>query len=310
MKAKPKPERIFARGSRTFSLAARLFPRRDRHDVAVLYVFCRYVDDLADDIRGGRPDALRGVRMALEGRDPGEADGPVAEFLRLAQNRCLPVEAALDLVEALEKDCGPRRLHTTDELVRYAYGVAGTVGLLMVPLLGVDDPRAAPFAVDLGIALQLTNIARDVGEDAGRSRFYLPEEWVAPERIEAAVIGGDAAAVRATEAAVRNLLCLGMRYYDSARRGHAFIPARNRRVIFLASVLYEEIGRTVLRSGPGAWRERIRLGSVGKGRAVLRACRAYRRYHNQDWSGSRLPRHDGSLHRPLHTATVRLAVTN
>ncbi|MEQ1501692.1 MAG: squalene/phytoene synthase family protein, partial [Myxococcota bacterium] len=162
---------VLERHARTFSAAAALLAPDTRDEIATLYAFCRTVDDLADD--GADRAGLDRVVDELDGHEP--PSPLVAAMLALP----VPVSAARQLVDGVRSDLGEVRLPDVDALIRYAYQVAGTVGLMVCPLLGVVDPVAWPFAIDLGVGMQLSNIARDVGEDAGRGRVYLPATWLA-----------------------------------------------------------------------------------------------------------------------------------
>ena len=287
-------EALFKKKSRTFSLAATLFRPEDRQCVARLYRFCRYLDDLADTTAEGKKETLKQIVHDLKAGRQSE-DPIVADFLNLADERDLPLEAAVHLAESLKRDCGPVRLGSTDDLLKYAYGVAGTVGLLMQSVIGAEHQAAAPFALDLGVAMQLTNIARDVAEDAQRSRFYVPSSWIEPEQILAA-LDGDKHAISLLDQQVARLITLAETYYDSARKGHGFIPKRNRIVIFLASVFYEGIGLTLKQSGTGAWRQRTSLSFFAKLRQLPRAFKLYRKYKRSYWSHPKQIEHDSSLH--------------
>lgn len=293
---------IFREKSRSFSLAARLFAPDDQLAVARLYRFCRHLDDLADDSHAGEAPQLAGITQVLLGAKQAHADSVEADFLRLAAERSLPIAAAVSLADALRADCGPRQLETPDALIQFAYGVAGTVGLLVQKIIGATAPQAAPFAVDLGIALQLTNIARDVAEDARRDRFYLPSEWVTPSTITAALKTGDSVAILAADNAVQRVLQLAATYYESGRVGHWFIPRRNRRVTFLAAGLYEAIGHEVLLRRPGAWRRRVSLGFGKKLRIAVQTIPRYRQFRAGVWNTHDPPTHDPALHRSLATA--------
>lgn len=290
---------IFRKKSRSFSLAAKLLTPETREDVARLYQFCRYIDDLADASMRGKPEHLGTLASELE-TDRQKTNDPVLnDFLELAKERSLPLEAARELVEASQTDCGPRRLQTEADLIRFAYGVAGTVGLLMCPLIGANDPRSTPFAIDLGIALQLTNIARDVAGDADRQRFYLPAEWVSPETVQRALKSEDPGAVRKVDQAVEKTLNIADHYYGSALLGHWFIPRRNRKAIFFALNFYRSIGEKMRRSGSGAWRKRTRLGLTGKLAAGISVWPHYRTMEHGLWSQNEPPRHSEYLHIPL-----------
>ncbi|MEM7790589.1 MAG: phytoene/squalene synthase family protein [Verrucomicrobiota bacterium] len=295
---------LFRKKSRTFSLAARLFSRDDQDAVARLYRFCRLLDDLADDTAQGETTELDQVIAELdEGARPSH---PIAiDFLHLADERSLSIEAAQFLAKALREDCGARRIETESELIHFAFGVAGTVGLLMCPVLGVQNTRALPFAVDLGIALQLTNIARDVVEDADRNRYYLPKEWITPGRITHSIKnpGTDSKAV---DHALARLLEVAEHFYQSAFLGHWFIPPRNRRAVFLATSLYREIGRSLLRLGHGSWRTRRSLSSKEKTVASFAALKRYLKMKRKGWSSKDPPQHDKDLAKKLSLAGVQI----
>ena len=169
---------VLCRHGRTFHFASHLLGATHGERAATLYAFCRHVDNLADeagDVQAARL-ALAGVRDALvTGR---AEDAWTAAMLRLQASTGLPLAPALELVAGVASDLDAVRIADEDALVRYAYRVAGTVGQMMCAVLDVHDPRALPFAVDLGIAMQMTNIARDVGEDARMGRRYLPASWI------------------------------------------------------------------------------------------------------------------------------------
>jgi len=234
---------VLARHGRTFRLAGRLLPRATLSCAAELYAFCRTVDDMADEsmdqdaARVGLLHLRRAV-LAKDGSHP-----LVAQLIALQAS----MGAAVALIDTVLSDLGPVRVADEAALLRYAYGVAGTVGLQMCTVLGVDDPRAAPHAIDLGVAMQLTNIARDVVEDAARDRLYLPATWLPPGLEPAGVKGASGSVFTA----VQQVLAQADRRYRSAERGFHHLPARVRPAIRAAARLYEEIGLRVLRQGPG-----------------------------------------------------------
>ena len=235
--------RVLARHGRTFRLAGRLLSRAHLDAAARLYVVCRAVDDLADEAPD--PAAARVALLALR-REVGQGGRASPLAARLADLGACP-RATTAFVDTILGDLGPVRIADEAALVRYAYGAAGTVGVLMCGVLGVRDPAAEPFAVDLGIAMQLTNIARDVVEDAGRDRLYLPATWL-PAGFAPSDVAHDPG--RAFPA-VRRLLALADQRYRSAARGYRHLPPRARLAIRVAGRLYEEIGRQILRAGPG-----------------------------------------------------------
>ena len=239
---------IMQRHGRTFRFAGALLGRADLEAAAELYAFCRQADDLADlggDSRTARA-ALLSLRRAVAGRDRGHPGA--ARLLRLRDRRGGPAGdgAALMLLDTMLSDLGAVRIADEAALLRYAYGAAGTVGLLMCDLLGVQAPGARAHAIDLGIAMQLTNIARDVIEDAARDRIYLPATWLPPGLAPADVAGAPAIVF----VAVQRMLILAERHYRSAAFGYRYLPVRARAAVRVAGRLYREIGMRILSAGP------------------------------------------------------------
>lgn len=292
------PEALFRENSRSFSLAARFFQPNDQMAVARLYRFCRYLDDLADDTLEGDIPALELAYSRLTGHVETPQGTVEADFLALVAERSIPLEPALELMKALQADCGSRSIQTSAELIRFAYGVAGTVGQMLRYVIDARDARADAFAIDLGMALQLSNVMRDIAEDAGRGRFYLPAEWVQPNVIGQA-LDGEQEALRQVCFALRQTHQLAEKYYTSAMRGFVYIPPRNRRVIFLATALYREIGNKVLRSCMRDLRRRTVVTFVEKLGLGCRSFRAYHQSNQNDWLPQPEPCHDDTLHEAL-----------
>ena len=178
--------RAIREGSRSFYAASRLLPPQMRKRAFALYAFCRLSDD-AIDLSGGSTDALDRLRdrlvSAARGRpQPYAADRAMADLMR----RCaIPASLPEALLEGLAWDAEGRSYETLDELFDYAARVAGAVGVMMTLIMGVRAPHALARACDLGVAMQLTNIARDVGEDARLGRVYLPRQWLREAGIDA-----------------------------------------------------------------------------------------------------------------------------
>ena len=302
MPAESNPAALFRAKSRTFSLAAKLFSRKDQDAVARLYYFCRVLDDLADASALGETAALERVIYEL---DPAvtATDPVVLDFLDLAAERGLSLEAATLLAQALRADCGTRQVKNENELLSFAFGVAGTVGVLMCPVPGVRDPRAIPFAVDLGIALQLTNIARDIPEDANLGRYYLPQEWIDPAVIEAA-IAGDTDSIEKVDAVIQQLLSLAESFYESALAGFWFIASHNRRAVLLAAMLYREIGQSLLQLESGAWRKRRILSAGEKIKLCLRTLWKAPPAAVKQWNSVIPPVHSFELDQKLEAAGI------
>lgn len=292
---------VLRRHGRTFFVASHLLGPVHARRAATLYAFCRHVDDLADgapDADAGR-SALAAVARALRS---GRTDDPrVAAMLALQAETRMPPAPALALVDGVAGDLDPVRIDDEAGLVRYAWSVAGTVGLMMCPVLDVHDRRAAPFAVDLGIAMQLTNIARDVGEDASMGRRYLPASWLG-DVPPATIVAPDAALQATLRAATQRLLALAERYYDSGEAGLGFLPVRARLAILAAARMYRAIGGRIAAAGYRSWDRRAALGTASKAGYAARAALAFAsspRLHRRDAV------HDADLHRALADRTAR-----
>ncbi len=159
---------------RTFYFASKFLPPVQRKSILAAYAYCRIADDIADKApSSGREAALR--RLDAWEQELEHPVHPVAVAYADARRRHdSPTQPARDLVTGVRMDLDHRPYQTWDDLAHYCYHVAGTVGLIAAPFLGCTDPAALPKAVDLGIAMQLTNILRDVAEDARMGRLYLP----------------------------------------------------------------------------------------------------------------------------------------
>jgi phytoene synthase len=254
-------------GSRSFHAASLLLPRSVRDPATALYAFCRLADDAIDQ-DGGRLAALARLRerlaRAYEGRPlPIPADRALAVVLaRFGIPRAVP-EA---LLEGFAWDAAGRRYETAAELIDYGVRVAGTVGAMMAMLIGVRAPAVVARACDLGVAMQLSNIARDVGEDAAAGRLYLPLQWLREAGIDPDAWLACPTFTPALGAVVERLLAQADALYARAGSGVRRLPLACRPGIGAARLLYAEIGHEVLRQGGD---------SVG-GRAVVSGRRKLR----------------------------------
>ncbi len=244
--------RVIATHSRSFSLASRLFPGERRDEVAAVYAWCRRCDDRIDLSPPERhAEELAALRAELRSVYAGEPqpDAVGRCFQAVTRRHRIPEPYPAELLEGMAMDALGHRYESLEELLLYCHRVAGCVGLLLCHVMGVSRPDAVRHAAHLGIAMQLTNVCRDVLEDAGRGRAYVPEELVGAELAEA-LRGGLArapdAAQRATLAgAVRTLLTLAERFYASGDTGLAFLEPRSALAVRTARLVYAEIGRVI-----------------------------------------------------------------
>ena len=261
--------------ARSFSSAAIFFSAGTRADAALLYAFARTADDLCDEENLG-PLAQRMqtfARLSLcaqQGREASAADGDAMASAagRMLQSHGVHPQVLAHFLQGLHDDAGPRQLESTDDLLRFAFAVAGTVGQMMRPLLGAPL-EVERYAIALGVAMQLTNVARDVEEDALRGRCYLPSQWDPQWKFEAGLIGYGQRA-RAFPM-VRRVLALADDFYAFAAQGLEAIPTRNRRAIRIAMALYQGIGHKILKVGPDEyWKGRVHLTRLERSSRIVR----------------------------------------
>ena len=235
-------------GSRSFHLASLALPRHVRKPAYGLYAFCRLSDD-AVDLDAGSHGAVMRLRerlaRACEGRphDTPE-DRAIADVMR---RYAIPRAVPEALLEGLAWDAEGRRYDSLVELEAYAMRVAGAVGVMMTLMMGARDPLTLARASDLGVAMQFTNIARDVGEDARAGRLYLPLDWLREAGVDPGAFLANPVACPAVKSVVARLLQEADRLYARARRGVAHLPKSCRPAILAAALLYAEIGRELVR---------------------------------------------------------------
>ncbi|MGB8644305.1 MAG: phytoene/squalene synthase family protein [Anaerolineae bacterium] len=161
--------------SKSFFLASGLLPRDKRRAARVLYAFCRQTDDIVDELNGDL-HSLNAWRQRVIAPRPPADDLLLQAWSDVRERHRIPIAYVRQLLDGIGMDLTRKRYETFDELTRYCYGVASTVGLMAMHIIGFEDQAALPYAIKLGVALQLTNILRDVGEDFRQGRIYLPQE--------------------------------------------------------------------------------------------------------------------------------------
>jgi phytoene synthase len=252
-------------GSLSFHAASRLLPARVRDPALALYAFCRLADDAVDEgIDKGRAVLTLRDRLdlAYAGR-PRNAPEDRA-FAALVEGFDLPRALPEALLEGLAWDATGRRYADLSGVLAYAARVAAAVGAMMCVLMRVRDADTLARACDLGLAMQLTNIARDVGEDARAGRLYLPLDWLAEAGIAPEEFLARPAADPALRRIVGRLLAEADRLYHRAGAGVAALPADCRPGIFAARRIYAGIGAAVARNGYDSVSRRARTGRAAK----------------------------------------------
>ncbi len=262
-------------GSRSFFAASLLLPSNVRDPASALYAFCRLADDVVD-VGGGRLPALERLHQRLELAYAGRPQ-PVAvdrAFADVVARFAIPPALPRALLEGLEWDALGRRYETIAELNAYAARVAGAVGAMMTLLMGVRTSDEIARASQLGVAMQLTNIARDVGEDAQAGRVYLPLQWLRAAAIEPEEFLANPRFSPQLGSVIRRLLRTADGHYMRATAGIAGLPRACRPGIHAARLLYTEIGRQVERNGLDSVSQRAVVGPSRKLQLVTQALTA------------------------------------
>jgi phytoene synthase len=263
--------------SRTFYLASALLPYAKRRAVRALYAFCRVTDNIVDDSQSPERAAhLEAWQQTVSMAHP-PASEPVAVAWADAQARYhIPKGYALQLIKGCAADLQPRRYETFADLAEYAYGVASTVGLMAMHIIGFSSEEAIPYAVKLGVALQLTNVLRDVGEDWRNGRLYLPQD----ELRAFGVSEQDIAEGRITEhwrAFMRYQIARNRQLYAESWAGIAMLNSDGRFAIAAAAELYRAILNDIEAHDYDVFRRRARVGTLGKLRRLPIVWRKARR---------------------------------
>ncbi len=243
------------KGSLSFDFASRLLPRRSRAAVHMLYAWCRHADDVVD--RGGDAQTVaelrRLTRRAMAGIPEGGREFEALTWL--SRNYALPETYLQELLSGMQMDVDGARYPDLASLRLYCWRVAGTVGVMFSHIVGVSTPVALAHAAELGIAMQMTNIARDVLEDHAMGRCYLPESWLAQAGLSRETAFAPEHREKLHEVVTR-LLAEADRSYALGDRGVGFLPLGTALAVAVARRVYSEIGRLVRERGGGAWDRR------------------------------------------------------
>lgn len=284
------PTALLKKHGKSFNFARLFLGNETGIAAARLYSFCRIVDDIADE-SVDKELAKKDLTRLIEAINQNQKNHPlVGDFLMLCEEYDINRRNGITLIEGVTEDLSLQALDTEQEIVQYAFKVAGVVGLMMAPILGAKK-EGYPFAIDLGIGMQLTNIARDILEDANMDRRYIPGAWVdylTPEQISL-VQQKDRESVKK---AVTRLLELAEKYYKSGLAGLYYLPRRNRPAIAVAAYVYREIGRKLLKQNCEYWKGRIMVSISHK---ILLACQALLHLRSRKFADKALD-HDPSLH--------------
>jgi phytoene synthase len=259
-------------GSKSFSLASQLFRPETRGAAFFLYGWCRYCDDQIDQAQGREEADFRLGELNQKTKNAflnqQQSETVFIAFQQIVKQYQIPQDYPRDLLEGMAMDVRGQKYFTLEDLKVYCYRVAGTVGLMMVHVMGVSDEKALKHAVDLGIAMQLTNIARDIFEDFAMGRVYLPQSWLQEWNIPEDELTLPKHRVYLTQM-VACLLNEAEKNYTSGRAGLDYLPFRSALAVSAAISVYSQIGHTVLKRGEHAWDTRTIVSKTQKCFAVV-----------------------------------------
>ena len=243
---------------KSFYWASFFLPKKNRIAASRLYSICRYLDDVADNSKLDTSSEIKNIFNQIKENESSEIN------IFFKKNN-INLGILKDLIDGLISDQQNVRVTDEKELINYSYKVAGTVGLMMLPIINTKDAEARKHAIDLGIAMQLTNIARDVYEDAKMNRLYLPKEWLGQVSVSDLIDNKlDDQKKRLIELSIKNLIELSDKFYANGFSGMKFIPLRTRLAIFFAAKIYKGIGEKIKSGGYVYKLERVYLNKLEK----------------------------------------------
>ena len=291
------PDKLLERHGKSFHWARYFLGKEAAKKATRLYAFCRYLDDIADDTQYDNQDELLDIKNSLNSASNlDDKDPRIESFQKLHKIVNFNLSAINDLIDGLITDQQDVCINNEELLIQYAYQVAGTVGLMMASILNAQSKRAFPFAIDLGIAMQLTNIARDVLEDAENHRRYIPGVFcndMPPKAILAGAFDNDLLSREIIKSSINQILHIAEKYYDSGLLGLSYLPVRNHLAIGIAAIIYRQIGRKLLNKGTQWWTGRQVVGIFEK---LIYSFLVIPALFNRL---KLLPEHDPTLHIPL-----------
>jgi phytoene synthase len=279
--------RLVRSHARTFWLASRFLRPDKRRAAFALYAFCRVADDMVDLAPNARSSELASMlsayRRKLDAALAGQPEGPVfREVARAVRGYGVPAEVMHELLAGVARDCAPARYANWAELSRYCEGVASSVGEMCTYVFGVSGDaaqrtRALRYARTLGVAMQLTNVLRDVGEDGRAGRCYLPDEDLARFDLERAVVlRGGLGADERWRAMMAFQIGRARALYEAAIPGLALLAPDGRRCATACAIGYAGILGAIEGIDYDTFGARARLGSVARARVLWSAWRAPR----------------------------------
>jgi phytoene synthase len=270
---------VIAHHSKSFALASRLLPAAGRDDASIVYAWCRRADDAVDLVRlADQPRAVALLHDELAAIYAGEAqaDPVLAAFQAIVRARRIPRTYPAELLAGMEMDAAGTVYRSYATLLSYCFRVAGTVGLMMSHVMGVRHEAALRHAAHLGMAMQLTNICRDVAEDWQRGRLYLPDDLLhaggaSGLRARLGHVGLPIESREPVARVTRELLRRAEEFYRSGDEGLSYLSWRSAVAVRTARLVYADIGRVILAGGADPFAPRAVVSKARKWRLAFRA---------------------------------------
>tara|TARA_Y100000768_G_C23948065_1_gene668646 strand:- start:126 stop:1007 length:882 start_codon:yes stop_codon:yes gene_type:complete len=253
------------RDGKSFYWASFFLPQKAKKNAGILYSICRYFDDIADNNNQNKTEYLENSIREIKKNKSNKIN------IFLQKNK-IDNRIFVDLIEGLILDQKQITIQNKEELINYSYHVAGTVGLMMSKIIGVKDKKASRSAIDLGIGMQLTNIARDVFEDAKMKRIYLPATWIPKITLTDLnnINNKNSEEDKIISSAIHKIINLAEIFYKNGFAGLKYIPFSSRLGIFIAANIYKGIGIKIKNKKKKYIRERIYLSYFEKSLITIR----------------------------------------
>ena len=251
--------------AKTFFWASLFFSKNQQKDISILYSFCRYVDDISDSNEYTKIEAKKKLELVEKEIKNLKSNNPlINNFIKLKNKRNIDLNLALELIDGAKKDLRCVNLKNIEELIIYSYQVAGTVGLMMCSLMNITEKKLFPHAVELGIAMQLTNISRDAKEDLEMKRIYLPESLRSFNFLSYKELLNNKKKKLLMVKDFLNLIHYSNNVYKSSMNGILRLPFKYKLPILIASKLYQNIGFIILKKHDDLLKKRIYVSGLKK----------------------------------------------
>ena len=289
---------LLKKKSKSFYFASIFLSKNCFNNCSQLYNFCRIIDDIADNNYKNKKFLLKKIFKSLTIPDIFESKY-ISEIKTLIKLNIINEVCLKELIHGVMLDTKKEiNISNKSQLINYAYYVAGTVGIMMAKILNTQNKYAYRYAVDLGIAMQLTNIMRDVIEDANMNRVYYPKTWI--KLSSKKILEHNSSTIKKINNSTEKLFRLSEIYYMSAFKGIAFLPFRSRFAILLALFVYREIGRKIIKKNFSNIKKREVVSLYEKILCLLKVFFVFMFNYN---THLKKYKHDKSLHASINSKT-------